>query len=239
VLDWLGVPSFPTELLKLVEPTGAKITSNSRWAPMGYKFPDEARLESWGPTAFAHPAWEALHCWWLAAPRAANTPNWDLAACVEIEGRSGLILVEAKANVAEMSTAGKDAPGASEASRANHEQIGRAIEEARCALMAIAPDIAIRRESHYQLSNRLAFAWKLASLGIPVVLVYLCFLGDTGICDVSPPFKDAEHWERMFRAYIKGVGAEALLVERRHETKGTPFWFWARSREVLERSPCV
>ena len=35
--------------------------------------------------------------------------------------------------------------------------------------------VCISHESHYQLANRLAFACKITSLGIPTVLVYLGF----------------------------------------------------------------
>jgi hypothetical protein len=35
----------------------------------------------------------------------------------------------------------------------------------------------LSRDSHYQLTNRFAWAWKLASMGVPVVLGYLGFQG--------------------------------------------------------------
>lgn len=37
----------------------------------------------------------------------------------------------------------------------------------------------IERDSYYQLSNRFAWTWKLASLGVPVVLLYLGFSNAT------------------------------------------------------------
>ncbi len=43
-----------------------------------------------------------LRKWWLVHERGANTPNWDIAAGCEIEGKTGVILVEAKANVPEL-----------------------------------------------------------------------------------------------------------------------------------------
>ena len=35
---------------------------------------------------------------------------------------------------------------------------------------------ALSTRHHYQLSNRFAWSWKLAMLGVPVVLLYLGFL---------------------------------------------------------------
>lgn len=67
------------------------------------------------------------------------------------------------------------------------------IAEACAGLQLLGPAVRISRDSHYQLSNRVAFAWKLATLGLPTVLVYLGFWGDDGIADVGEPFWDAEH----------------------------------------------
>jgi hypothetical protein len=60
---------------------------------------------------------------------------------------------------------------------ASHETIGAAIESARMGFEA-GTRLAwhISRDSHYQISNRFAWSWKLTQLGIPVVLVYLGFL---------------------------------------------------------------
>lgn len=54
--------------------------------------------------------------------------------------------------------------------------------------------MTISRDSHYQFANRLGFAWKLASIGVPTVLVYLGFTGDDGIIDRGEPLRDADHW---------------------------------------------
>jgi hypothetical protein len=151
-------------------------------------------------------------------------------------GRPGLILVEAKANVPELSLAGKpfDA-AASAASAENHQQIGRAINEACAALKRISTATSISRDSHYQLSNRVAFAWKLASLGVPTVLVYLGFSGDSGIADAGTPFTDSVHWHAAFGAYAHSV-VPRDLVERKIECGAASTWLLVRSRPVLEAS---
>jgi hypothetical protein len=179
--------------------------------------------------------WSSLRKWWLVHERGANTPNWDIAAACEIEGRPGLILVEAKANVPELTVAGKPVDaGASAASGANHERIGLAINEACASLRRISASTAISRDSHYQLSNRVAFAWKLASLGVPTVLAYLGFWGDGGIGDAGP-FENAEHWEAAFAQYAHTM-VPIELFERRIECEGAPMWLLVRSRQVIEVS---
>lgn len=215
----------------------AKVTARSAWAPAGYEHPEEARLEEWGPTWFGQQGtWDELSRWWLAAPRGANTPNWDLAVSAELEGRQGLILVEAKANVPELSRAGKTEPGSSAGSRANHERIGEAIREANDRLRSIAPELRMAHNCSYQLSNRLAFTWKLASLGIPVALLYLAFTGDDGIRDVGEPLRDAQHWDAVFRAHLTAIGGDRLLG-RRHQLEGAPFWILSGARPALRQSP--
>src|SRR5258708_370248 len=93
----------------------------------------------------------------------------------DMSGRQALILMEAKAHTAELSVAGKLHPirqtsEQQHRSDANHSQIARAIAEANAALRCAIPGVALDRDRGYQFANRIAFAWKLASLGVPVAL---------------------------------------------------------------------
>jgi hypothetical protein len=231
VLDWTSQPRFLPELLQLVQPVECRITASSIWQPLGHNAPQEARLDVFGPAAMpGHPAWPALCSWWLRHPVGANTPNWDIALSCEVEGRPGLILVEAKANVPELSASGKPLTrSASSNSAANHEHISMAISDAKAGLTPLLPFVEIHRDRHYQLSNRLAFAWKLASLGIPTVLVYLGFTGDEGIRDVGAPLASDQHWQSLFREHLGAVCAPEIL-ERPMNVGSAHFWVLARSR---------
>jgi len=206
--------------------------------PRGYREPDEARLETFGPRCLpGHPAWQTLSKWWLKHERGANTPNWNIALSCELDGRPGLILVEAKAHEYELKSEGKILdPDASDNARANHTQITTAIDEACRGLRLLEPDIAIACSSHYQLANRVAFTWKLATLNIPTVLIYLGFYGDTGIGDVGPPLTSEAHWKQTFEKYAKPSACPRLL-ERRLDCGAAPAWIVVRARPVLEASP--
>lgn len=149
-----------------------------------------------------------LRKWWLAVDRAARTPNWDIASTCEIEGKRGLLLIEAKAHEKELSRSGKPCPTSTNStnSQRNHQQIGQAIAEAKCRLKrATGNPWHISRDSHYQLSNRFAWAWKLASLGVPVVLVYLGFLNAQDMANDGPLFRCYADWERALKTYGDGV----------------------------------
>lgn len=237
VLDWSSRASFADEVIAMASPVGCALTPSSQWMPKGHSAPREARLEVFGPKAMpGHSAWPSLRTWWLKHAAGANTPNWDIALSCLVEGEPGLILVEAKANEPELSGAGKRAVIGSDRSRENHEQISSAIVEAREALSAQFPTIAIDRDRHYQISNRIAFAWKLATLGIPTVLVYLGFLGDTGVANVGPPFYDDDHWQRTFGSHLAEVCRDDICGAG-VETSDAKFWLLVRSRPVLEVSP--
>jgi hypothetical protein len=111
VLDWVERPDFLPELLGLVLPLVAKVTPSSKWMPRSYREPDEAQLEDFGPLCDrARGAWGPLRRWWLQHEEGANTPNWDIALWCELEGKPGLILVEAKANKRELKAEGKGPP---------------------------------------------------------------------------------------------------------------------------------
>lgn len=237
VLDWTGRHDFLTDFADLVALPGLDL-SEATFKPHGVDAPDEARLEHFGPQVMPmHPAWPEIQRWWLRRPQGANTPNWDIALTARIEDRPGLVLVEAKANVPEMSQAGKPlAADASENSRLNHDRIGQAIAEAASGWRLQAPDARLDRDSHYQLANRLAFTWKLTTLGIPVVLLYLGFTGDEGIADAGEPIRDDVHWQALFRDHALAVGVSSAL-ERRLDFGAAPSWVLCRSRVVLERSP--
>jgi hypothetical protein len=237
VLDWTSQSRFVPELLAMLLPVRCCVTAASMWMPMGHSSPREARLERFGAQALpGHPAWPALIAWWLRHPAGANTPNWDIALSCDVEGQPGLVLVEAKANVPELGTSGKPlAASASRHSADNHERIDDAIREARDGLAASLPSVSIDRNRHYQLSNRVAYGWKLASLGIPTVLLYLGFTGDEGIRDAGEPFKDDDHWQQVFREHLRGV-CPLEILNGPVQVGPARLWVLSRSRPALELS---
>ncbi|MFH1081682.1 MAG: hypothetical protein V1766_15710 [Pseudomonadota bacterium] len=238
VLDWTGHETFLTEFEQFLAPCTVSFPYKDAFMPKGINSPLEARLERFGPSWLPEkkPAWDALKDWWLCHKAGANTPNWDIAAVCEIEGQSGLVLVEAKANRWELGKAGKPiAVNASTNSRQNHERIAAAIKEACAGWQHIDNRVLITHKSRYQLANRLAFAWKLASLGIPVVLVYLGFTGDEGI---RGSFMDDAAWQDAFDKYTFG-NVPLGLFGKRLKVESTPIWLLSRCRQVTEMSPAV
>lgn len=237
VLDWTGSPSFLKEFQQLLDLHPVCLSNKPVFKPKGVTDPSEARLEGFGPTWLPeNPAWLKLRDWWLYHKAGANTPNWDIAIGCEIEDRPGLILVEAKANWPELNKAGKFLRAdASIKSRENHEHIGAAIAESCIGWQQLDRSITINRDSHYQLANRLAFTWKLASFGIPVVLLYLGFTEDVGIRNIGAPFADEADWQLAFNTYVSGI-VPLELFEKRLEIETTPVWLVSRSRKIIEVS---
>lgn len=240
VLDWVERPrdEFLDSLNALLDPTGIKVGPNDHWRPLGRHDPSELRLSRPSDPLVPVDLARHLRSWWLAVdhPR-ANDPNWDLAASATFPGnRRGLVLIEAKAHVAELAHAatGKR-KGTSAGSAANHESIGRAIAEAALALNRIMPGVKISRDSHYQFSNRVAFGWKLASMGIPAVVIYLGFTGDHGMAEQGEPLRDANHWRETVLDHTREILPKEFW-EREISIQGTPLWLLIRARPCARQS---
>lgn len=213
-------PKVVASLNSLVQPF-ATITENDRFMPEGFCQPDEARL---GETSgfLTGEQRRLVTNWWLAAPQDANTPNWDLVSTCTVGRRTGLVIVEAKAHAGELKT--NDCCGASD--KQNRGRIDAAIKQASDAL---GEGWRLTADSHYQLSNRFAWAWKLASLGVSVVLVYLGFLNAH---EMNQPFSSHEAWERFLLAYAEGTVPRAAWNSVPIEVSGTPLVPLIRSVEV-------
>lgn len=122
--------------------------------------------------------------WWLVTVRGANVPNWDLACEALYDGnRPALVLAEAKAHVREFT----DGEGGNASQNAeNGQRIKEAIEQAREGLSEHAQGVKICAGEWYRFSNRVAFAWKLASLlAFPLHLFILAFLATSRLATIT------------------------------------------------------
>jgi hypothetical protein len=194
-----------SRLTTLVQPF-ASVTLADYWMPGGFESLEEAELHK--VTGLLPPGLsKTLGEWWLPADaQERRAPNFDIASTCTVGGSPGLLLVEAKAHERELAN---EAVGrrlradASPARKASHETIGWAIDSARTGLnSATKLSWQISRDSHYQMSNRFAWAWKLTELGVPVVLVYLGFLkADDMSKPGEVPFSGFGAWENAIRVH--------------------------------------
>ncbi|MCS6292531.1 MAG: hypothetical protein H8J66_05600 [Nitrospira sp.] len=188
-------------LTALVAPHAVVDPSRHVWAPKGLSDPAEGKLGDTAPFLSGSQR-EDISNWWLAVRHAAaNTPNWDIISQATIGGREGLILVEAKAHDSELIKESGGKPfdeKASLDSSSNHKGIGACIDEASQSLSSASGLVwNLSRDSHYQMSNRFAWSWKVTTMGIPVVLVYLGFLNAEEMKDRGIPFENHEQWKRL------------------------------------------
>ncbi len=172
LLDLLDRDGWRDELNQLISTAGAFVGPDSIHVPV-----DTASPAEWSLARFCK-----THCtadmdagrfdgWWV---KAGSPPTWDLIATCAIDGHPGLLIVEAKAHEGEIHRDGKLHPleglkgtpderlrrGAR--SLINHGYIGRCIHEARDGLRQFVHSISIDRDWNYQLTNRIASAWKFA-----------------------------------------------------------------------------
>lgn len=135
--------------------------------------------------------------------------------------KQGLVLVEAKAHVAELN------PNVS-CGAGNERNRNKIVQALRKANEGFGNGWGLSAEQRYQLSNRFAWTWKLASLGMPVVLVYLGFLN---AYEMGQPFPNHAAWERCLLEYADGC-VRRTAWNSKIMINGTPLIPLIRSTEV-------
>ena len=94
-------------LTGLVGRLEVQVSAEDRWQPHGTRHVREAELDKLrkGDAALLTDAIRRqLQEWWLVEGRGkAKTPSWDIASTCTVSGKSGLLLVEAKAHPEELS----------------------------------------------------------------------------------------------------------------------------------------
>lgn len=237
ILDLLDSGRLFQILNDLFADTDVQFKDDENCQPRGRKIPEEWTLRKFCKKYYnGQFDYQAFDNWWV--PDQYRNPQWDLLTTCTIKDRAGIMLVEAKANDKELVVDGKQLDAkTSEQSKINHGKIGDCIAEAVQGLNKHIEYIGISRDTHYQLSNRVASVWKLAQCGLPTVLLYLGFTGDEGIRDAGEPFADDNHWQRVMGAYMAGV-LPLHFPNKLIEVEGrATMQMFIKSLPVIENSP--
>ena len=203
----------------------ATVEASGIWMPRGFCEAEEAKLGESLPFLSGRDR-AAITDWWLARPGRANTPNWDLVSQCRVGEKPGLILIEAKAHEGEL---GDDRCGAT--NKANAQRIKEALVEANERLNALLPGFNLSADTHYQLSNRFAFAWKVAQMGTPVVLIFLGFLDAH---EMELPYRllrSLEQWRECVLSKSKET-VPAGAWDRTFDVQGTLLTVLIRSARI-------
>ena len=244
VLDWVELKQFIPTLRRFVAPIGFSIGAQTRWQPKGRADYRESDLVGSEDPFLTAENRNKLRDWWLVYKQGATLPTWDLVvSAFDLSNRPALILVEAKAHASELSEFGKsllarNTDAQQKRTDANHDRIGEAIRDAETALRGTIPSLAISRDRNYQFSNRIAFAWKLASLGVPVALIYLGFIGNSSISHPGDFFDTSNHWRDTF-----GIHTQQCFPAKMHNRKidcgDASFWLLLFDLPVGRLSPAL
>jgi hypothetical protein len=214
ILALLDSPGYTGALNSALTGTGTTVSEEDVHRPLGssndreYELPEYCREQMAGRFAMREirePVW-----WIVKRTRFVRTPNFDLISTARVCGEPGLLLVEAKAHHGELETCGK--PFKSSSNAENHRKIGESIGEANRALNGIVPGIKLSRDGFYQISNRVAWGWRLASLGVPVTLLYLGFFQDPYW--PSDQFASGDDWRQAALRYLGNVVPTGVLNHR-------------------------
>ncbi len=207
VLDLIDREDFIYSLNNILQPFDASISDRETVQPKGDIDASEYGIQSFINKHNLVERFPVLidfnfDKWWK--PCGGKAPTWDMISLCQLDGKDALLLVEAKAHKSEFNRCGKRQlkDGSSVGSVSNHENIEKCINDSCSDLNNINTGFNLSIKSHYQLSNRVAFAWQLSQHQVPVVLLYLGFTGDTYFKDY---FFDNSQWETEFSNYIGGV----------------------------------
>jgi len=215
-------------LSRIVAPF-ATVSASDHWMPGGFDSVQECQLHR-RSCVLDSGLCDQLAAWWLPADqRTGRTPNFDIAATCSVDGRPGIVLVEAKAHDNELirASGGRNVtskePAEQKQRESSHDTIAIAIAQARLGLAeATGLNVGISRDVSYQMSNRFAWAWKLAESGVPVVLVYLGFLDAEDMAKDGRPFHTHEDWDQLVRSHAAAIVPEEIW-DRKWEVNGTAF----------------
>ncbi len=192
-------------LTDVVRRPEVEISAQDRWQPQGTGDAREVELDKASEgCAVVLPRVMRLQLrkWWLTEGGGrSRTPSWDIASTCTVSGRKGLLLVEAKAHAKELTKGDKCVAGP-----ANRKRIEGALAQANTGLRnATGGSWRLSVEHRYQIANRFAWSWKLAQLGVPVVLLYLGFLNAVEMEDRGSPFGSGDEWRDTLLEYCRGA----------------------------------
>ena len=207
ILELIDSNDFIATLNTILLPYQAKITDKKYMQPKGSLDVSECGIQTFITKNKLSERFPTLvdfdfNKWW--SPHSGKTPTWDMISLCKLHGKDAILLVEAKAHQTEFAKSGKTKLklDATENTKKNLKNIEDKIEEACVSLNSTYKGFNISTTKTYQLSNRVAFAWKLNQLQVPVVLLYLGFIGDDYF---KNKFESKSVWEEKFNNYIKGI----------------------------------
>ena len=209
-------------LTGLVGKPEVQVSAEDRWQPQGKCHVREAELDKLrkGDAVLLNDAIRGqLQEWWLVEGKgSAKTPSWDIASTCTVSGRRGLLLVEAKAHSEELSKGDRCGAGP-----VNRKRIEIALKEASAGLRkATRGPWRLSAEHRFQLANRFAWSWKLATFGVLVVLVYLGFLDAIEMADKNRrPFASDDDWRTALLKDCRET-VDTACWERMLDIGGTP-----------------
>lgn len=239
MLDLACSPSFVSIMNRLLDGTGALLADPYCQHPRGRACEadwTEADLEEYLMT-HPHPSGVVISPeWWFPYKTNLNRrPTWDLLCHVVINGRPGLLLCEAKAHVAELGDQNCKSPPdpKSARARANDYCVRLRLCEASLALSDLGVGrFRLSADDHYQLSNRLAYLWKLAEEGIPTILMYLGWLNSPDW--PADPFQDGRHWEQVVLDHLKAVAPKGFVGQSFPTKRGGSMLMIVRSLKASD-----
>lgn len=210
ILELISSENCNNELEGIIQLSNFKFSNDDLFMPKSKENFKEAELKDFLKDTDWPELANQIKDWWLEVVKPnTRSPNWDFVSTCSINGKKGLLLVEAKAHWNEV----KENDKCGSTNGENRNKIQNAINNAKKDINEkISPrNIAISRDKCYQISNRIAHAWWLANQGVPVILLYLGFLNCQEMSDSGKVFENDSDWQKCFKDYAAKVGVDFLI----------------------------
>ncbi len=229
ILSLIDDKEFIEKMNTLLVGTNTILENKNSIFPKSFDIPNEKTLST-----FLRDVWKNKELgneftrWWIEF--GSRTPQWDIISKCKINGTDGILLVEAKAHKSEI-TGDKGKKIENEPKKIkNHNHIKAAINKANESINELndSANLKLNIDVCYQLSNRVASTWWLASHNIPVTLIYLGFLNDNYFKD---KFQSDKDWQNCFEKHTKTVGVQTIL-NNHIKTKNEYFNFISKSIDI-------
>ena len=199
LIKFLGDPDYIINMNALLSQVNASVSTDDIRIPDPPNNTNEGDFTSL--PEFVHPflSNDKSSIWWKNALKNYSPYCWDLVSTCTVNGKKGLLLVEAKAKKGELITAAN--------LQVPDENLERSYLVANKDLSKISPDAKLSSIICRQMSNHIYRAWFLARSGIPVILLYLGFHFEKG----NRVFNSANDWRNYFLRGARKIGINGLL----------------------------
>ena len=194
LLNFVSSENYLSQINSILKIANASVSENESRMPNPPFTYDEADNNKIADMLSMYLGSDPQSNWWRNVLKKYSSQSWDFTSTCTIDGKKGILLVEAKAKRGEIKVSNK----------------GKAIEdfsELNKEFKEFEPLMKLDSNKCPQLTKHIAHSYSLAKQDLPVILLYLCFRFKNG----KMAFKRHFDWKRYLINTARFIGAQRLI----------------------------